>query len=830
MNAPTFHPKSHSVSAAEDKVEKGLKNAAQTILLIVGGFLPLLFLPTPFLPLGLGKTLLVVFGLSVALVLYSLSLLRSGSFNFRLPLLAVTAWLVALVSIASAFLSGDVTDALFGDNLGSYTAVFTLLMALIITGFGIMSDSKQSIIRLYALFIISAVVLSFFHLTRIFLGTDFLSLGIFDSATASPLGGWNGLALFFGLTIFLILMSISQLPLIFWGRVVMAAILVVALLMLMVINFYPVFVVLAAVSILVLLYSLTKDRWLGGQLRLDEDSGNSLWSMLLCVLVTVISLLMLFDGGSIANFINEKTEITFIEVRPSLGATIDIGRNVYDQNLFFGVGPNKFVDAWRTFKDVEINETIFWANNFDTGYSYLITSAVSGGLLVAVAWIGFIMTLLLSAFKLLFRADNSDSFWYFIGLSSMTGSLYFWGMSLVYVPPPSIMLLAFVCTGVFMVSYMKLVPGKQYSIDIARHRNYGFLLVAIVMILIVGSASSSYILGKRVLASYEFNKAVATVESGDTLEELESEITSAFKEANNDFYMRQLAYYQLAQLQALQTVSEPTELEIQAFQTALQKGVSAAQSAVDLDNTDPQNWQVLGQIYGLLAIVGVDGAKERADEALAQARNYDPKNPILPLLEAQLASQTGDLAAARSKAEESIRLRSRFTEAIFFLTQLDVSEGNVEQAIVRTSGLVQLEPQNPARRYQLGVLLANNNRFDEAVAAFESAIALDAQYANARYYLALVHIERGETEEALRQLRAVSELNPENEDVKKMIEDLSNGVAINSGLSDSEPVPEDANTSGESAQVTDDDLDNDLVTSPNPAPDEVEETDDSTTE
>ena len=382
--------------------------------------------------------------------------------------------------------------------------------------------------------VISALILTAFHLLRIFFGADFLSLGLFGNAISTPIGSWNGLAIFYGLTILLSLVSIAHLSLNQTARWIVALILAGSLVMLAIINFYPVFVILAIVSFILLIYSVARGRWLGQQLPLGIEANNSVWLIVLSLLVLVMSGIFLMSGDSISNSISERTGISFVEVRPSFTATLGVTQQVYSDNLFFGVGPNKFVDAWRLYKDRAINDTIFWDTNFEAGYSYLLTSAINGGILVALAWLAFLGTILWSGFRLLFSTTSNDRFWYFVGLSSLICTLYFWGISLIYVPPAPILLLAAICTGVYITAYMQLLPGRTYEISIARHRNYGFVLITIVMLIIVAASGSVYFTGKQALANYQFNSAIASVEPGDTLADLEGEIMAAFAEANND--------------------------------------------------------------------------------------------------------------------------------------------------------------------------------------------------------------------------------------------------------------------------------------------------------
>ena len=821
MDTNTFHPNvSGSNEAQSDLVSAKLHKAAQMILVLAAGLSPILFIPTSFVSLGYGKLLLIFSALVIAVVFFSLAVLRAGSYSVKMPFFLLAIWLVVIASGLSAVFSGDTFDTVWGDGLGVHTLAFTAFLALTITTLSVLNNSKVAVTRLYALLVLSAIVLAAFHLSRLIFGSDFLAFGLFTEPTATLLGSWNGLAIFYGLVVLLSLVAIEQLPLTKIGRLSLTTAILLSLLMLVVVNFSPVFVVLAVVSAALLVYGLVKARWLGHQLQLDSQEVDTFWSSALNVAVLLFSLVLLVGGQQLGSFVADKTGINFVEVRPSLEATIDVGSAIYEDNLFFGNGPNKFVDAWRLHKSPEINQTIFWNTGFESGYSYLLTSAITGGLFVAIAWALFIVGLIYSGWRLFFRTEVSDKFWYFVGLSSFISSVYFWGISLVYSPSTSVMLLAGVCTGVFLAAYLRAVPGKTIDISITRHKNFGFVLIVIVMFALAATGGSLYLVSKHFTGTYQFNQSISTIEPGDSLEGLEAEILNAYQTVQNDAFLRQLTFYQLLQLQSLQNVSSPTEVERQAFERAAAQGVASGQAAVEADNTDPQSWILLGRVYSVLSAVGVSEAGDRARDAFMNARNYEPLNPAIPLLEAQLASQSGDLAEARRLAEESVRLRNFNTDALFFLTQIDITEGKVDQAISRTVDIISLEPQNPARYYQLGLLLAEQNRIAEATLAFEQAVGLDSQYANARYFLALSYLEQGETVGALEQLRVVSELNPDNEEIKQIISNLENGEDLETGLGASEPVVDSIGDGVSPSTVSNDDLESDLVTSSNPAPGE----------
>lgn len=812
MSSP-LHPSSVFNSSVKESSDY-LRRIAEALIIVSCGLLPIIFIPSAYVPLSGGKTILIGVAIALSLLAYFLSVLKEGKISFRLPLPIAGLWLIALVTTVSAFLSGDRYDAFLGNGLDSYTASFSILMAVIATAMAVLNKG-QLVIRLYAVLIGSGLVLSLFHVSRLFFGPQVFSFGIWNTATTSPIGSWNGLAIFYGLVILLSLLALLQLPLTRVGRYIVSGVVALSLFMLAAVNFSYVWWVLAIVAGVIVLHNLVKNLW-----KQNKSNSESPYALTVTVLVLLFSAVFLIGGARLGAFVTERLGVEFVEVRPSAAATLEIARTVYQDNLWLGSGSNRFADTWRIHKDATINQTIFWNAQFDSGYSYVFTSIIGNGLLGFLAWVIFLVALLWSGIKFVFNNNSgNDNFRYFIGFSSLTASIYFWVISLFYVPPPAILLLTAVTTGIFVMAYANSSVGKAISLSVEKKRSHGFIMIILVVLIVVSSGYGVYLTARHMASVYEFNRAVSNISEGDTIAEIESRIASAFELSQNDIFAREMALYRLSEMRALLGKENPTAEDEASFGNAASLAIQAAQSAINLDPTDPYNHQVLGQVYAMLAIVKVEGANERALESFAATKQYDPHSPVTHLLEAELAIQLGDKAAARSAVERAITLRNGYTEALFLLAQLDIDEGNSERAIAIVNAITQLEPQNPARRYQLGILLASFERLDDAIAAFEQAVELDPQYANARYFLALGYAEKGMVDQAIEQLTVVKELNEGNSVVEELINQLRTNGSLETSLTNQSPVSE---RSVEEGNVTEADLENDLVTSSNPVPETTE--------
>lgn len=810
-----------SNNRTEDSIETSLRSIAQNILVAIFGLLPILFIPVSYVPLEYAKTIIVIVGVLIALIFFSLSVLRSGSIKLASPLLLIAFWGVVFVTMLSALLSGDIRDAFIGDLFGVHTAVFIFLMALTSTMIVLFGQSKASIMRLYLLLSGSAVVLTVYHVLRLFLGPNALSLGLFNSSVSSPIGDWNQLGLFFGLVILLGMVAIEQLPLTKWGKGMFTGVILLSLLMLAVVNFVAVWVVLALVSLVMLMYGLTKDRF-SAQEETVAKSTTSIQSILVSVAVFVVSLVFIIGGSTVGTFISQKTNISFVEVRPSFEATVDIARSVYKDNAFVGAGPNKFADAWRMHKDSSINQTVFWGTDFSAGSGYIPTLFVSTGIFGVLVFMTFLFFWFKAGIRMLFASQTSDRFWYFIASSSFVAATYLWIISFVYVTGTTMLLLAAVFTGIACVAYTTIVPTRTIDLSVFRNKRSGIVLVGVVMLFILVSASAMYYTSRHYSSVATFNKALLSATPGSSIEDVEKSIAEAYAVNSNDLYAREIAQYQIAKMNTLMGIQEPTAEQQQQFQQAAANGINAAQLAIQNDDTDPRNYVALGTLYGILSVAGVQDVLDRSLSAFEVAKKNDPSNPQYDLLIAQVYYQTGDNDAAREAVLRAIQLKSNYTDALFLLTQIDIAAGNVDSAISATESIVSLERNNPARHYQLGVLYLSADRVDEAALAFERAVALDKNYSNARYFLALAYAEQGKTDEAVSQLEAVAALNPDNTTVTTLIEQIKAGDIPGRGTDLSEqPVSEVTTDPQDGAEVTNEDLESSLVSPVNVVPEDA---------
>lgn len=768
-----------------DTVSVSLRSYAQTILVVIFGLLPLIFIPTAVAPFEYTKALVVVAGLFIALVLYSLSVLRSGTITIGVSYTLIAMWAIALVGAISSLLSGDLKDSFIGDLFSIHSTLFLAVLALVPTVWVLLKPTKSSVMRMYILFAFSTIVLVLFHTLRLFFGADFLDFGVFVNKVATPVGSWNDLALFMGLTVILSLVTLEHLSLTKVGRILFLAVVLLSLVMLAVINFFTVWLVLGITSLVMVVYTVGKDKFTAPQPPLMEpastpqSSANTL-SLWISLFVFAISAFFVIGGATLGGWISQHTDISYVEVRPSLEATADIARNVYQENAFLGIGTNKFTDAWRLYKSPSINVTPFWNTDFNAGNSYISTFFVTTGVLGGIAWITFFVLFLIRGTRGLLGTTGGDKLWYFIGVSSFVGAVYIWGMSIIYVPGIVILLLGALCTGISLYAINVLTQTTGKTLTVGTNRRTGFVLTLAVIVVIIGSVSILYSAGRHYSSVYTFNQSVQSLNQAQSVEQIEEEVTSAYSLFTSDIFARRIAEIQLAKMNSLVNVQNPTDEQARQFIVARDNGLQAAQVAINLDATEPSNWSIRGGIYSALAAAGFEGAKEQALADYQKAIELNPQSPVPYLESAVLEARSGNSEAARELIVQAVGLKPNFSEAFYLLTQLEIQSGDIQAAISSTRAILALEPRNAIRYYQLGVFESAAGNIDNAIQAFEQAVLIDGDYANARYLLGLAYDEKGMTEQAKAQFEKVLELNPGNETVSVLLQVLNDEGSLES--------------------------------------------------
>lgn len=785
----------------------------QYLTIAIFGLLPVFFTPHLWASLNFDKVMMMIGLGSVAVILLAFQSLRQTYVNTILPATIGFFGLLILTAIISAYSSTDIQIAFRGSFIETQTVLFLLLMILAMSLPLVFQGTKAMTLKALTFFGLTAFLLIVYNIVRVFTGAGFLPFSSFGAVTISPIGVFNDMAIFCGLVIVFSLVTLVYLPLKNSLQYILFAFINLSLLMLMIINFFNVWIVIGLFSLLLLIYLATKDTIFQTEEKVVIKKTKI--PLIATAVVFSVCVLFLLAGNYLGGQISQITNINHIEVKPSLLAMLQLTKAVYSENILLGVGPNHFDSAWRLHKDSSINETFFWDTDFVAGSGFVPTLFITLGLIGGILMILTHLSFLYLGYKMLLKPKRTDSYWYYFGVVTFASAVFLWIMAYIYVPGAALLLLTAFFTGLTFVAASGLLPNSIKTVPLVSSRRRGFLMMSLVIILVIGTLSATFSAGKQYLAQTIFTKAITNSVS---VIDLEEKSLRAYNLYNDNRFLAAVLEVKLVELNRLLSIPESTP---ESTQEIAQQFSNLSNQAVELANrllsNNPNNpkYQVMtAGTYSILALIGVNEAQARSELALNNARKLDPVNPIYDLVSAQLSLRIGDSDKAREYIESALRLKRNYTDAMFLLTQLDIQSGELESAIATARNMIALEPNNPVRYFQIGVLLSANENVAEAEIAFKTAIELDSQYANARYLLGFLYLNTNRQAQALEQFRLVQLTNPENTELDNIIKQVDSGDYENiQNINLSNQVNEPAPMSDfENRVITDSDTDTNLVT------------------
>ena len=132
-----------------------------------------------------------------------------------------------------------------------------------------------------------------------------------------------------------------------------------------------------------------------------------------------------------------------------------------------------------------------------------------------------------------------------------------------------------------------------------------------------------------------------------------------------------------------------------------------------------------------------------AEEWYALALDLEPASP----------------ADARDAYFRAIALESRHASARVNLGRLLQETGRAEDAVAQYEAALAAEPRHPTAAFNLGTALEDLGRRSEAIAAYRRALEADDRFADAHFNLARLYEQAGRRAAALRHLRAYKQLS-----------------------------------------------------------------------
>lgn len=779
--------------------------------------LPVFFVPVLEVPFQFTKIAIAALVALGGLALYAFG--RLGDRTVAIPMhpAFLGLSLIALAYLLSTVFSGQPAVSLLGERIEPDTFGFIaigVVLAFLATAY---LRRASDILGMYSGLLAAGGLLALFQIGRfLFGGTAFNFGGVFASSSATFLGTLHDSAIYFGLIAVLSLITMVLLPMGKVTRLVVSLSLLVSLAILVVVNLTFVWIIVGCFALGTFVYSLfmqsggfrfkrrkSEDAITGDSSATETARGElSFMSLIVIVLAFVFGV---WGGSGISQFIWSKIDVGQVDVRPSWQTTLAIARPTFSEHFLFGSGPGTFDKQWALHRPELLNQTIAWNTDFAAGVGFVPTSIITTGILGFLAWLTFFGLFLASGYAALMHKREGDTIAEFLTISTFLGAAYLWVVASLSNPAPVLILLAFLLTGMFLASLRFKNRFPERLIDFSSNPRVGFLAALALTVLFLGSLAAFIGIGQRYIAGYYFQKALVTIGTKGDVDAAAANVDTALSLYESDRMYRLATDVGLARLNrvAAQT-AQPTAEDRQRFQEELSRTVNLARRATEIDPNDYANWLSLGAIYQSLVPLNIEGSYENAKRALETASARRPNSPSILLAQAYLERSAKNLPGATAFAEQSLKTRPIYTEAIFLLAQIAVEEKNLPAAIQRVEAATALEPANPVVYFQLGLLRYANNDFAGAGAALSRAVELNSEYANARYFLGLAYSKLNRPQEAIAQFQEVQRLNPDNQEVAAILTNLRAGQPPLAEVSGSTTIEE---RSGPPLESADDSLD-----------------------
>jgi tetratricopeptide (TPR) repeat protein len=393
-----------------------------------------------------------------------------------------------------------------------------------------------------------------------------------------------------------------------------------------------------------------------------------------------------------------------------------------------GTGPSTFVFDYSKFKPREINQTVFWSLKFQKGASEIQDKLITSGILGILSLFFIFFTFLYLSLKN--QKENSHLIFSTFFALFLSQFLYPANFSLFFL-------------FWFLLSIFSLSNSKIKILDFSP--KISILSSFLFVCLFIFGISLSFTQIRNLSADIRYFQGIKAWQNGK-LDQGINFLERAIKlNSDLDLYQRDISQLYLRKLNETLEKKEND----QKVQNLTFLSINSAKRATEISKNDVSNWNNLGFIYRNL------GVEDQAIDSYQKSIELEPKNPYVSNEMGLIYLAKADLAKAKDSFQKAIDLKPDYLPAYF----------------------------------QLGLLYYNDNQTEKAKNEFLIAISLDENYSNARYFLGLIYDKEGKKDLAIEQFEKIEKLNPESQEVKKILANLKEGKSALEGMTPLPPRP-----------------------------------------
>ncbi|MDO8495424.1 MAG: tetratricopeptide repeat protein [bacterium] len=500
-----------------------------------------------------------------------------------------------------------------------------------------------------------------------------------------------------------------------------------------------------------------------------------------------------------------------IPVEPALSqkASWDIGKEVINIKPIFGLGDENFISAFDSFKPESINQTAFWNTRFTNATSEFFNLLIERGALGLAAFAFFLFYVFKEAFskkggelseeERLEQVKRAGYLWTFFPAFLAALTLFF-----LY-PFDLTLLMAFW----FLVAAMGVAVSAPEKIKVRMEELSASSLAAslvVVLVLVAGVARGyAFIQDYRASIYAAHGMRLANAEKPDSKQAAVLFGKAVDIDGDNIGYVNNFATALLRQIDTeLNNKTDEPEVIRVRLEELTQKAVKIANGLLEKKNNSMDSFTAAFIYENLVKIVS--GADQAAISAYQQYVALAPKDPngylklgnlfmaradrtsaslidaknkkIVVKNEKELTEAVAnDYKSAENSFKKAAELRADLANALYNLGLVYERQNRVKEAIKQLELIKANNENNPGLAFELGLLYYRDGAKDKALVEMERAVTLFKDYANARWYLALMLEEKGDVDGAIAQLQEIvrTEVNKENTVVQQKLAALEAG-------------------------------------------------------
>lgn len=787
INSSTFSQLRSTTSTTSSSISgecsklSGFLDKVITTSIIAAFFLPLLYF-TGLLAQGAGFEKVMIF--SLLTLVGTIAWVAKGIFCKDLKIkktpvcIPIVAFLV--MAIISTVTSVGLKDSLIGTYGSPSKSLAVFIVFALFYNLVVNNINKEQAKKIFMALMLSASITLVYSLLQLF-GLFIVPVESTKINTFNPIGSLSGLVAFVSMLLPILVILFAQAKLtvqnpknIAGKRIALGVLILISLLILVILSGFTYWLVVIASTLFILGFALSKS--------INTDKKGLVMIILVLLLTVSVYTPTFFkdsEGNSIKIDLASKIGITSLPAEVSLtrGAAWDIAKKSIKESALFGSGPSTFYYSFNKFKGTGFNNTNLWNIKFDSSSGLFFELISTMGILGVIALFAILISALVSVFSSLKKGSEEEQvymFALFIGLVTIVGLSFFYGFN-------SALIVFSVLIGVLALAFASVVKGgDQKVITIASPSEKGFSLSLIGFSGVIGLVSLAFVFmgAKIVIADSLALKSVKQTEIAEKVAKLEKAAKFApFQDA-----------YQVALSNNYVTLvnqSAKTEDTI-AANDLLIKSIDAGKLAVDIAPNKSDNHESLALIYEN-AFYFTNEALEWSEKSYQKVINLEPDSPT-PYL------RLGLISMARARAEttpeeqkhyvdkaieyynESIGKKINLASAYYGKSVAHEALGDIDGAIQSLTSAAYID-QNPSFVFELGRLYLNkgassaasqggvakddliinpgdsdnqqvNESLKTAEQLFLSVLLKNQNHPNARYSLALLYKNTGDTQKA----------------------------------------------------------------------------------